>query len=72
MESFKKHILFSDYKIKDALYELDILAEDAILFIIDKSERLIGSLTDGDIRRGLLNGLTIEDSVNSVMESGLS
>ena len=69
MESIKKHILFSENKIKDALYQLDILAEDATLFIIDKSDRLIGSLTDGDIRRGLLNGLTIEDSVNSVMES---
>lgn len=68
MHSFKKHIFLSDKCIKDALIQLDELSEDAILFVINEFEQLIGSLTDGDIRRGLLSGFTLEDSVNSVMQ----
>jgi dTDP-glucose pyrophosphorylase len=69
MRSFKRHIIYSENKIKEALIQLDFLSEDAILFIINKNEQLIGSLTDGDIRRGFLNGFTLENSVNSVMQS---
>jgi len=39
-----------------------------ILFVIDRSGKVIGSLTDGDIRRGLLNGHSLEDKVTSVMK----
>ncbi|HSH65653.1 MAG TPA: sugar phosphate nucleotidyltransferase [Bacteroidia bacterium] len=37
------------------------------IFIVDSEQRLVGSLTDGDIRRGLLNGLTINDPVTGFM-----
>ena len=30
-----------------------------ILFVIDKNAKIVGSLTDGDIRRGLLKGYTL-------------
>lgn len=49
--------------------QLDLLAKDAILFIIDENEILVGSLTDGDIRRGLIKGITVEDSVNQIIQS---
>lgn len=39
------------------------------IFIVNEQEKLIGSLTDGDIRRGLLNGLTIDEPVNKFMNS---
>jgi dTDP-glucose pyrophosphorylase len=38
-----------------------------VLFIFDENERIVGSLTDGDIRRGLLQELQIDDSVEKFM-----
>ena len=37
------------------------------LFIADSRQHLVGTLTDGDIRRGLLAGASLDDSVQSVM-----
>lgn len=68
MRNYKEHLISSGSTIKEALIQLDILAKDAILFIIDKNEILIGSLTDGDVRRGLIKGISIEDSVNRIIQ----
>jgi len=38
-----------------------------IVFVVDESSRLIGTVTDGDIRRGILNHLNLNDPVSSVM-----
>ena len=38
-----------------------------LLFVIDKNNKLVGSLTDGDIRRGLIDGVNLTDIVNKVM-----
>ncbi len=69
MRSYKDHLLLRSSTIKEALSKLDVLAKDAILFIVDTSNKLIGSLTDGDVRRGLLRGITIDDSVAEIIQS---
>ena len=38
-----------------------------ILFIIDDSQRLVGALTDGDIRRWILNSGEVSASVSCAM-----
>lgn len=38
-----------------------------ILFVIDDNATLIGSLSDGDIRRSLLNGHTLESQISKIM-----
>jgi CBS domain-containing protein len=63
-----KHILPSSFLIKDALLKLDILAKDAIIFIVDSNNKLKGSLTDGDVRRGLLKGLKLTDCVLTIIQ----
>jgi dTDP-glucose pyrophosphorylase len=68
MRNFRDHLLFSDSTIKQALIQLDILAKDAILFIIDENDKLIGALTDGDVRRGLIKGIGIDDKVNCIIQ----
>jgi dTDP-glucose pyrophosphorylase len=68
MRSYKEHLILIGSKIKKALEILDVLAQDAILFVIDNNNRLIGSLTDGDVRRGLLNNYTIEDKVDQIIQ----
>lgn len=67
MKEITKHIIVESALIKDALLKLNSLALDSILFIVNKSNKLIGSLTDGDVRRGLLNGFKIEDRVTEIM-----
>jgi dTDP-glucose pyrophosphorylase len=57
MMDYRKHIIYRQCSIKEALKKLNELAVDAILFLIDDQNRLIGSLTDGDIRRGFIKGL---------------
>lgn len=42
---------------------LNTLAIDSILFVVDQENKLVGSLTDGDVRRGFLRGLTFESEV---------
>ena len=37
-----------------------------IIFIVDKKNRLLGSLTDGDIRRAILNKFTLKDKINFI------
>ena len=39
-----------------------------ICFVIDEKKCLIGSITDGDIRRGLINGLTTASEASQVMQ----
>jgi len=40
-----------------------------ILLVIDKDDKLVGTVTDGDIRRGLLSGLDFGDSIRLVMHN---
>ena len=42
--------------------------EILILFVFDGSGKLVGSLTDGDIRRALLKGVSLDDTVDMAMQ----
>lgn len=53
---------------REALQKINELAIPNIsLFITNESMQLLGSLTDGDIRRGLLNGYSIDTPVAKFM-----
>ena len=67
--NYREHLLLSGSSIKEALIRLNQLAKDAILFVVDHDGRLIGSLTDGDVRRGLIKGITIDHTVNEIIQS---
>jgi dTDP-glucose pyrophosphorylase len=51
--------------IKEALEIIDKAAMQ-IALIVDDDDRLVGTLTDGDIRRGLLKGLTLDSSIEGI------
>jgi len=68
MINYKNHLLKNTKSIKDALMKLDVLAKDAILFITDDLGKLQGSITDGDVRRGLLKGVTIDKLVTKILQ----
>jgi len=63
MLDFKKHLICKDIILKEALKRLDHLASDAVLFLIDEEGRLLGSLTDGDVRRCLIKGISIDENI---------
>ena len=68
MINYKEHILENTSSIKDALIKLDALAKDAIIFVTDDLGKLQGSITDGDVRRGLLKGVIIGDLVVKILQ----
>jgi dTDP-glucose pyrophosphorylase len=61
----KKILIQNNISIIEALRRLDE-ADDKVLFVVDKECRLLGALTDGDIRRYLLKGRSLEDTVAEV------
>jgi CBS domain-containing protein len=67
MISKQTHTISIKSTIRHALEKLTILGADLTLFIIDNDEVLTGVITDGDIRRGLLKGITLDDEVLYVM-----
>ncbi|MEN9730951.1 MAG: hypothetical protein RL488_261 [Actinomycetota bacterium] len=40
-----------------------------IALVVDDAKKLLGTVTDGDVRRGLLRGLTLEASVTEIMNA---
>ena len=69
MRSYKEHLILSGSTVKQALGVLNDLSQDAILFVVDENNKLIGSLTDGDVRRGLLNDFTVETKIDQIIQS---
>ena len=64
--SYKRHIISESSKISAALTILDELAQDALLFTVGENNVLTGSVTDGDIRRGLMNGFSLDSQLKEI------
>ena len=69
MMNYRNYLLINGTSIRVAMKQLNVLASDAIVFIVDKDDVLKGSLTDGDVRRGLLKGVTIDDPVEVIFQN---
>lgn len=65
MKNIQNIKIKSHSTIKEALKIIDSGAK-RIAVVIDKQNKLIGTLTDGDIRRGLLSGLTLESTIEAI------
>jgi dTDP-glucose pyrophosphorylase len=63
-----KILISKDFSVKRAA---DSINEGGVqlAIVVDSSGSLLGTITDGDIRRGIINGISIEDTVESVMNS---
>lgn len=68
MRNYTEHLIQSGTPIKEALIQLDKLASDAILFIVNQENELIGSLTDGDIRRALIKDISTSEEVDKIIQ----
>lgn len=64
MKNFKNNIVSSDIRVIDALNILDKLKYKTLL--VNKSTKFLGTLTDGDIRRGLINNIDLNDNIELI------
>lgn len=62
MQSVHDILVKSSITLREALLRIDTSSKQ-ILLVIDDTGRLIGTLSDGDIRRGLLSGHTLNESI---------
>jgi dTDP-glucose pyrophosphorylase len=67
MLNHTKHTIQSGAPLKEALKKLNDVPKNLSLFVINTNKQLIGTLTDGDIRRGLLEGIPVEAKVDYFM-----
>lgn len=63
----KTLLISPETSLKQAMQKLNETSEK-ILFVTEENSKLLGTLTDGDIRRGLINGLKFSDSVENIMK----
>lgn len=66
MKIINKIKLTPDSTIKEALKIIDSGAIQ-IAIVVDKEDKLLGTITDGDIRRGILNNLSLDDSIKTLI-----
>lgn len=57
---YTDHLISIHATLRSALERLDMLSNNAVVFLVDEENRLKGALTDGDIRRGLIKGLDVQ------------
>ena len=60
----KKYCIHKNTTIKNALKSLDISAYKCLL-VIEKNSKLIGTLTDGDLRRAIITGKSINNKITN-------
>jgi dTDP-glucose pyrophosphorylase len=68
MADWLKTLVAPTHTIRQVLAAIDA-AELQIALVVDQDKKLLGVITDGDVRRGLLAGLTLEATANSVMNT---
>ncbi len=62
-----RHVLRANASIKEALEKLNGAGLYLNLFVVDTDGRLVGSITDGDVRRGLLAGKELSQPAATIM-----
>lgn len=66
-----RHVIDESLSLIEALSRLNDLSGKAMtLFVTDTDGRLKGTLTDGDIRRALVGGASLDCKINKVMHHG--
>lgn len=64
----KDHRISKDRILLDALKSISALApEPLVLFVVDDENRMVGTLTDGDSRRALIAGASVNDAIEKIM-----
>lgn len=66
-------LIHEDRSLIEALSQINSLSGGPlILFVVDSNNRMVGTLTDGDSRRALISGATLETPVHQVMHTSFN
>lgn len=68
MKDWKTVVVAPDISIRETIRIIDQGALK-IALVVDAGQRLLGTVTDGDVRRGILKGCSLEDGVRQVMNT---
>lgn len=67
------HIINKDITLIEALSRINEIApEPLVLFVLDEENRMVGTLTDGDSRRALIAGASVNDKVEKIMHKNFN
>ena len=66
MKDWRKASVRPEDSIRTAIEAIDS-SETKVIVVVDGEDRLLGTVTDGDVRRGLLRGVSLDDPVDRVM-----
>ncbi len=58
----------ADSPISDAIAAIDRSRRVSLALVVDANRRLLNTVSDGDVRRGILAGLKLSDSVSKLLE----
>ncbi len=62
------HIINKNISLLEALSRINSLTPDPlVLFVVDEAQHMVGTLTDGDSRRALIAGASVNDHAEKVM-----
>lgn len=65
---YEKNIILQNATILNALEKLNsLLQSPLVLFVVNEKSQMVGSLTDGDIRRALVSGTSLNDCISEIM-----
>jgi dTDP-glucose pyrophosphorylase len=67
MVDYSLHLINVNDNIIEAFKKLNCVPINLTLFVLNDNNKLVGTLTDGDIRRGFLRGNTLNDSIEKFM-----
>jgi len=68
MNAWKKILVAPDTSLREVIRVLDSAALQIVL-VVDLEERLLGTVTDGDVRRGILRGINLDEPAHKVMNA---
>ena len=64
----RKYIISETASVRDALVAINNISHECeLLIVVNAAQQMVGSLTDGDIRRGLIAGAELTDTINKIM-----
>jgi len=66
LTKIQDYLVAPDFPLKDVIIRFNN-AEHQFLLVVDGQRRLLGTVTDGDIRRGILQGMSLEGAVSICM-----
>ena len=63
----KKHVVHYKQISKKVIDSLNQLNDSLIMLVEDDHNKILGTISDGDIRRGIVKGLSLEDEISKFM-----